>query len=960
MLYFIDRNTVSAECYTTSDGRRIYVSGEDRPGHWNNDYVFVPSDPKGHWDNKATTAKNKSGRGGKKATSDSGKTPCEDASLFCEICDQKGFPILPLRYAVARSDVSPRAPALQAQFGAGVSDIPLPGKDAQYTLRLLRPGYLYAFNEKRGEWKGYVVSDGGFLLEYDMESTPPNVGDAKPCARMAASAAARCVMIPDADKAGRVWLGFSDTAWTQSVWDNNRREDYRKRHMQCVDIGAWLKGTTGQDHAAAIDRIVTLVSEFAQPVPAGQYEKPVIFPPLQAVLSDIRDRLSNPAFAHSLQKFHNASGSSQDLIAATTRAVERLPNKGPAMMLALNDPVGITMELARLPALRLEAFTRSVGARPLAVSTAIEDLRNAIMDDAENREIYRTERDAREVLDPGYMAGDGGGGARGGQAIADWLFPEQAKAREELFERWRNPAAAQLKAARHDAWAKYAKKYRETQRATWRNQWDAKSKAFDQAVVEPLVQAHVAWMRSKALLEHCNCNHDDKDVHSGQGFVDALVLCIQDTQQFVPCSKLYAQWLGATMITPDNLLLRGVSYDQKKIIDQINGFASGGLQPESLKGLPWDGLINGYSEALEALADGSKNAVVRLLAALGGPIADLAGKAVDGVIGPGLVALGAIAKAPVVMVDVVMSKSDAIAELTARMTAMNPKVGDLKSLNRAIDIQLRKAKIYGTPVAGTGRFRYLLMFDPQVVEDFPGVNVAGNPTGRRFAESAILSEADRARLTKLRWNKLLPGAAGLGIVTGILQTVALGKLADDLDKSMAHEANENTWRYRSTVAALAGTLAETTGKWTESAVTAGNRLARFMERHVSKVLRIGGKALGIGVGVVMAVWDFWRGTEEIHEGNVGVGWLYVGSAVAGVGAMVAFSALGSLLFGAAATGVGIVLVVLVIVIAVLIEVFKDNKVQDWLERCYFGKFDKSDRYQDGDLEARELKIAVAG
>src|SRR5690606_25379594 len=98
-------------------------------------------------------------------------------------------------------------------------------------------------------------------------------------------------------------------------------------------------------------------------------------------------------------------------------------------------------------------------------------------------------------------------------------------------------------------------------------------------------------------------------------------------------------------------------------------------------------------------------------------VADLAGKAIDNAIGPGLVAMGVIAKAPVMMVEVTMSKSDAIAELTGRMMAVNPKVGDLDDLNRAIEIQMRKAKIYGTPVSGTGRFRYLIMADPRVISD---------------------------------------------------------------------------------------------------------------------------------------------------------------------------------------------------------------------------------------------------
>jgi len=121
-----------------------------------------------------------------------------------------------------------------------------------------------------------------------------------------------------------------------------------------------------------------------------------------------------------------------------------------------------------------------------------------------------------------------------------------------------------------------------------------------------------------------------------------------------------------------------------------------------------------------------------------------------------------------------MSRANAIAELTARMMALNPEVGNLDDLNRAIDIQMRKARIYGTPVEGTGRHRYLILADPRVVEDFPGMDAGGSVTPRRFAEEAILTDADRRAMTRLRWRRLLPTEAGLGVVAGILQCIAPG------------------------------------------------------------------------------------------------------------------------------------------------------------------------------------------
>ncbi|MFQ3790051.1 hypothetical protein [Halomonas sp. A29] len=153
-------------------------------------------------------------------------------------------------------------------------------------------------------------------------------------------------------------------------------------------------------------------------------------------------------------------------------------------------------------------------------------------------------------------------------------------------------------------------------------------------------------------------------------------------------------------------------------------------------------------------------------------------------------------------------------------------------------------------------------------------------------------------------------------------------------------------------------LTETAGRWSERAAQTGSRIAKALERYVGVALRIVGKVLGIATGVAMAIWGGIRGWQEIQEGNGGAGALFLTSGIFTSLAVVAFTKLGTMLFGAAATGVGIVLIVLVIVIAVLIEIFKDNKIQDWLERCHFGKFEAGERYRDPELELRELELAL--
>ncbi|MDR5894400.1 T6SS effector BTH_I2691 family protein, partial [Halomonas mongoliensis] len=751
---------------------------------------------------------------------------------------------------------------------------------------------------------------------------------------------------PNADEAGDIYLAFSDTAWTKRVWHEHATNAEvgdgglrRRDHMRKLSLVEW-RGDSAE-HAAPLGELEERVAEAGYP---WQLPNPM----LQFVASEAGGAATSTPFGHSLAPMNGIGGWQAEGLQRWAEA-QAEPLDTPPVMVALEDPVGIAADLAGLMGVRLrEKMADSEHARPLAISSAISNSRQSIREDAENRQIYRTERRAYQLV---YGGGHGAGGA----ALAGALSTRVRERQQEMLERWRDPTPEQLATARDAAWRSYRDKLDKPRLQSWEAAWQQKLQSFDTEQLAPLARAHVEWMESDNLYQHLDAQHDDKDIDSGAAFVDALLLCIQDTQEYAPCAALYERWLSATTVERRNLLLRALGYHQEAILEQWEGQVRGGLQPEALRGLPWDALITGYGETLDALSDGSQNAVVRLTSAVGGPFGKVAARAVDRAVGPALVAMGVIARAPVMLVDVTMGKGQAIAELVARMVAINPEVGTLDDLNRAIDIQMRKARIFGTPVEGTGRHRYLIMADPRVVGDFPGRDAQAN--ARRFAKAVILTSDDRQEMTRLRWRQLLPTEAGLGVVAGILQIIALGKLADDLANSLEHEKNENRWRYHAGIAGLVGLLSETVGRWSESASQAGSRLGRFIERYLGRFLRFVGRGLGIGVGGVMAIWDGVRGWKELKEGNA-VGWLYFASMGSMLIATLAFTKLGAMIFGAASTGVGIILVVLVIVIAVLIEVFKDNKVQDWMERCYFGKFEEDERYQNPELEVHELELAL--
>ncbi|MFC3552431.1 T6SS effector BTH_I2691 family protein [Lysobacter cavernae] len=923
----------------------------------------------------------------------------DPAATKCPFCDKVGLPILPVRYAIAYNDdkrVKQKAPKLQAPFGQGVDNIPLPSKQAQYTLRLLRPGYLYVFNEKRGEWSAYVVTEAGFLYQFDVHAKSPPASDSIEfsCSRTGDEQIARCITIPDASSAGKVWLGYTDTAWTPNQLQKHRTQGYREKHMRCIDVSA----STQQPHTAEIAKIQELVSEFVfkrpekyapekqpwefdhlkvvapstgQSLPSGPWSTEYLRahsqaqqpgaatqgPPQSTVLDEVI--VTNcPAFDFSLHDFKRFGQDAKALIDWAEQAAA--PTSKKPLVTALLDPAGLAMELASLMSDLLAGVMRNPAhERPLAVSSAISSLEQAIKNQAEFKAIRDAQISAHNAMDVGYMTGgDGAAAARGGQALADYFFPDQAKKRKDTEEWLAQITPQQLNEAADEEWEGYAKKFRAPDLQAWRSRYHGELKQLDQDAIIPLAHAHKTWMLSNELLEHFDCNHDDTDAHSGQGFVDTLTLCIQDTQHNTISFKLYSAWLNATEIKRDNLVLRALAYNQQSVLQQLNQAAKGGLDPSFLKGLPWDGLITGYDKAIEALAAGGTNAVVRFTSALGGPLMKLIDTAADRVAGPALIATGLVSKAPVIAVEWDGYKYEAIKELVSRMKAVNPNVGSVRDVERAIDLEMRRANIRGVPLNAKGRFRYLILADKQVVADFP--QSLPNATPRKLAEASILSQAEYQQKTQLRWKKLMPANVRLGVVAGLFQTVALTKLAKDVDQGMQHERKENQWRFTAGTLALAGTLAEMTGNWMESASGAGNRSAVYLNKLMGKFVRFAGKALGLVAGAIMAVWDGMRAGQEWREGNEGVAVLYALSAFAGIGAVVAFSTWGGALLGAAATGVGLILVAVAILIAVLIEVFKDDKLQDWIERCYFGKFDASDRYRDAEVEMKELKIAMEG
>jgi hypothetical protein len=103
----------------------------------------------------------------------------------------------------------------------------------------------------------------------------------------------------------------------------------------------------------------------------------------------------------------------------------------------------------------------------------------------------------------------------------------------------------------------------------------------------------------------------------------------------------------------------------------------------------------------------------------------------------------------------------------------------------------------------------------------------------------------------------------------------------------------------------------------------------------------------------MAALDGWRAYQEGQAGHKGAALAYGVSAVLGI-ASTALLAIGW-------TGWGLIVVGLMFLWAFALAFLVNNKIQDWLELCFWGKTNNpGNRYQTMEFEMQQLEIATKG
>lgn len=182
------------------------------------------------------------------------------------------------------------------------------------------------------------------------------------------------------------------------------------------------------------------------------------------------------------------------------------------------------------------------------------------------------------------------------------------------------------------------------------------------------------------------------------------------------------------------------------------------------------------------------------------------------------------------------------------------------------------------------------------------------------------------------------------------------KLYDDEKNSLSNNKSDSAGRVYAGLGTIAATTSEALGNAVAGRATT-LRLGQGLATAAANLMKITGIAGGLAVGLYVAFLDYKTGKEEMQEGNKGVAVLYFASAV--TGGILAFTMLASSIgwiAGASLFPIIGLLVLAVITIALLIEFLMDNPIQDWLERCPWGKL-TSQRYPDLKTLQDQLDLA---
>ncbi|WP_211369381.1 T6SS effector BTH_I2691 family protein [Pseudoxanthomonas kalamensis] len=278
----------------------------------------------------------------------SGTPACQSGG--CEACQKIGLPLLLVRPGIADGNyTSGKQSLLRPLFNQELPLPSLPSSVSGYVARALRPGFVMVFYEtphtpelkENHGWQAFKVHAGGYLIPYYPVGMPSGQdGEGFSCQRTASYATAMLLVIPDAKRAGKVWVGYSDHFWSSKV-----REQYaadkqlRKQRMTRIDA---KQAECRSSIELTADNVRNAIADYDPGRPANAFDgnpfAPILLAREPGVAGTRPERADD--LAERAQQILGASN------AATASRRDDYPLDA-AKIICIADPIGATAEAAQ-------------------------------------------------------------------------------------------------------------------------------------------------------------------------------------------------------------------------------------------------------------------------------------------------------------------------------------------------------------------------------------------------------------------------------------------------------------------------------------------------------------------------------------------------------------------------------------------------------------------------------------
>jgi hypothetical protein len=454
-----------------------------------------------------------------------------------------------------------------------------------------------------------------------------------------------------------------------------------------------------------------------------------------------------------------------------------------------------------------------------------------------------------------------------------------------------------------------------------------------------LASAHCAMLKSDQLSRWMSAVHDDEDLRSGFAYRESLAQCIGNGVSNGQCKEVLLGWLGSVNCKDTkNLLGRALLFNQTEIVDAT-------VPHLKVADFPVEGILNLYKRALARV---SKTEASRLVDNL---VLTVANVFVDALNDPKMLRPGVLVLRNLVIVG--LSIFGGVVVRPRNMSVHDLRNWILKQVSSG-GVQLKQSRQQMRAAAHKVAETALRQ------RNASSVAFALELDMERLIGDGVISEKaiGPVQIPGVEQSKTWLGSSSpeefrLGVVTSIVQLIALGFALKDLSENDRFNEFETRYKVGFGGLTLLATITESIALTAEKSRVHPlsqflfNHWARFTEN--SKGIALAARSAGAIAGLMLAAFDFYKAALAFSSGRKRLGGIYSASGITG-------TALG----GFALMGLQALwpLLIVAVIWAILLPYVNAAALQVWVGRCHFGT--DTEKFLTIDEELKSFNSAVGG